>query len=123
MLVEIKWHDKTHRTVFCQIEGEWSYSGYNNTYSQLIQYSRQVSEKINLICDMTKAESLVEDTKLLQVSPLIHHAAIITDNINHPAVKQLETILHAQNPAVLVSHAPNVNSAMTRIRRIASVGT
>ncbi|MDQ7034977.1 MAG: hypothetical protein Q9P01_09120 [Anaerolineae bacterium] len=71
---------------------------------------------------MTKTEWLVEDARLLQVSPFIHHAVIITDNINHPAAKQIEIVLHAQNPAVLVSHAPNVNAAMTQIRRVASVG-
>jgi hypothetical protein len=123
MLVEIQWYDKTHQTVLCQIGGEWSYSGYNHAYMQLISYARQVSGKINLICDMTHAESLLEDAALLRVSPFIHQAVIVTSDINHPAVKQMEHILLAQSPTVALSHTSDIAHAMIKIRRGVTVGT
>ena len=123
MLVEIQWQDKTHRAVVCRIEGEWSYSGYNHTYMQLIHYARQVDDKINLLCDVSKASALVEDVPLLRVSPFVYHAVIVTDNIEHPVVKQVARVLHAQNPAALLSHAPDIDHAMIKIRRTEAVRT
>jgi hypothetical protein len=123
MLVEIKWQDKTHRAVLCQIEGEWSYSGYNHAYMQLIHYARQVSGKINLLCDLTNALNWIEDGQLLRVSPFVENAVIITHDINHPVVKQVARILHTQNPSVQLSHAPDIDHAMIKIRRSESVGT
>jgi hypothetical protein len=123
MLVEIQWQDKTHRAVLCRIEGEWSYSGYNHTYMQLIQYAREVPSKINLLCDVTNANALIEDVPLLRVSPFIHLAVIISNDIDNPIVKQIARMLHNQNPALLLSHAPGVEHAMIKVRRTESVGT
>jgi hypothetical protein len=123
MLVEIQWQDKTHRAVLCRIEGEWSYSGYNHTYMQLIQYAREVPSKINLLCDVTKASGLIEDAPLLRVSPFIHHAVIVCDDIENPVVKQIARMLHNQNPSLLLSHAPDIEHAMIKIRRTEAVGT
>ena len=123
MLLEIKWYDKLHQTVLCQIAGEWSYSGYNHAYMQLIAHARQVSEKINLICDMTQAEALLEDAALLRVSPFIHQAVIVTNDINHPAVQQMEHILLAQSPTIVLSHAADAHHALIKIRRGVVVGT
>jgi hypothetical protein len=123
MLVEIQWQDKTHRAVLCRIEGEWSYSGYNHTYMQLIQYAREVPSKINLLCDVTNANALLEDVPLLRVSPFIHHAVIISADIENPVIKQIARMLHNQNPALLLSHAPDIDHAMIKVRRTEAVGT
>jgi hypothetical protein len=123
MLVEIQWQDKTHRAVLCRIEGEWSYSGYNHTYMQLIQYAREVPSKINLLCDVTNANALLEDVPLLRVSPFIHLAVIISADIDNPVVKQIARMLHNQNPSLLLSHAPDIDHAMIKVRRTESVGT
>jgi hypothetical protein len=123
MLVEIKWHDKTQHTLLCRIEGAWTYSGYNHAYRQLIDYARQIPDKINLLCDLTKADAPLEDVALLRVSPFIHHAVIVTHDSQHSVVKQMARILHTQNPAMFLSHAPDMTHAMLKIQRTAAVGT
>jgi hypothetical protein len=58
MLTQIQWYDKDSRTIYCRVEGVWSYSGFNQLYTQLIHHARQVAGKINLILDVSQAETV-----------------------------------------------------------------
>lgn len=116
MLVEIKWHNIANRTIYCLIEGEWSYSGYNHAYMQLVHHARQVPDKINLILDVSNVSGLIEDAALLCVSPFIHHAVIVTEKPKQSVVRQLQHLLHAQNPEIIFSHTNDVPLATAKIR-------